>query len=223
MKCEKCEICAMKDMDLFSNLSEIEKERVNEIAKPKEYEKNSILFENGEVLDTVYLIRKGSVKLYKYSEDGKEIVLDIRKSGDVIGEINLFANQEQLCNAMTLEETLICECNKNDFLILLNNPVISYKMIQMLVFKLNDNIDDVASILSDDVKQRIIKKLNYIAKENSVKVPEGRKLLVSLTHEEIGNLVNSSRVMATKCINQLKEEGVIINKNRQFIIKDQFL
>lgn len=220
MRCQKCEICAMREMDLFSNLSEKEKDKVTEPAKPKDYKKNSIIFENGEVLDTVYLIRKGSIKLFKYTEDGKEVVLDTRKVGDVIGEINLFGSQEQLYNAMAIEDTFICECNRDDFLQLLNNPVISYKMIQMLVFKLNNNIDEVASILIDDVKERIVKKLNNIASENSVNVPEGRKLLVNLTHEEIGNLVNASRVMATKCINQLKEEGVIINKNRQFIIKD---
>lgn len=220
MRCQKCEICAMREMDLFSNLSEKEKDKVTELAKPKDYKKNSIIFENGEVLDTVYLIRKGSIKLFKYTEDGKEVVLDTRKVGDVIGEINLFGSQEQLYNAMAIEDTFICECNRDDFLQLLNNPVISYKMIQMLVFKLNNNIDEVASILIDDVKERIVKKLNNIASENSVNVPEGRKLLVNLTHEEIGNLVNASRVMATKCINQLKEEGVIINKNRQFIIKD---
>ncbi len=81
---------------------------------------------------------------------------------------------------------------------MLQNPRVSMKIIQLLGKKLNDYTEQVASIAFRDVKGRIASTLLRLAEEYGVSAPEGIVIDLDLTHQEIGNLVNASRVMVTK-------------------------
>lgn len=211
-------IKCMKDLDLFQALDNIEKQKVIKLAMGKSYSKGEMIFNEGDPADTIYLIRAGKVLLFKCSEEGKEISLDILEENDIIGENTIFDNMQQTFSAKALENTYICSCLKSDFPQLLKNPDISMKIIKSLTDKLNNYTDSMANIAFCDVKNRVLNALNRIGKKYGTVTSKGIQLEIQLSHEDIAHLVNASRVMVTNTIKALKEEGRISIFQKKYLI-----
>jgi CRP/FNR family transcriptional regulator len=121
-------------------------------------------------------------------------------------------------SARALEDTFICSCQKDHFSILLQNAAVSLKIIQLLGKKLNDYTDQVASIAFRDVRGRIAAMLLRLAGDYGAASPEGVVINIDLTHQDIGSLVNASRVMVTKILGSLRQEGIIDTRGQRIIL-----
>ena len=209
----------MKELALFATLNFVEREKIGVLAGKKVYRKNEMLFRDGESAHTIYLIKYGRVRLFKVSESGKEITLDILKEDDILGENTFFEeNAHHTMNAQAMEDTFICSCNKEHFAILLQNPQTALKIIQLLGGKLNNYTDKVASIAFQDVKGRISVMLLRLADEYGKPSPKGTIIDINLTHQDIASLVNASRVMVTNVLGDLKQEGAIATRGHQLVL-----
>ncbi|SHE28590.1 CRP/FNR family transcriptional regulator, anaerobic regulatory protein [Desulfofundulus australicus DSM 11792] len=139
-------IRCMKELEIFSALDFAERERIGALARKRVYRKNEFIFREGEPADTIYLIKYGRVKLFKVSSEGREIILDILKEDDMFGENTFFEDTVHTMSAQAMEDTFVCSCSREDFAVLLKNPQISLKIIQLLGKKLNDYTDQVANM-----------------------------------------------------------------------------
>lgn len=214
-------IRCMKELAIFSTLDFSERERIGALAVKRVYRKNEYIFREGDPADTIYLVKYGRVKLLKVSGEGKEIILDILKEDDMFGENTFFEDTTHTMSAQAMEDTFVCSCNREDFAVLLRNPQISLKIIQLLGKKLNEYTDQVASIAFRDVKGRIAATLLGLALEHGIPSSEGITIDIELTHQDIGNLVNASRVMVTKILGNLKQEGVIAARGQRICLLDR--
>ena len=211
-------IRCMKDLAIFSALNITEREKIGALAGKKVYRKNEYIFREGEPADTIYLIKYGRVRLVKISMNGKEIILDILKEDDIFGENTFFDDARHNMFAQTLEETFICSCNRDSFVLLLQNPQTSLKIIQLLGKKLNNYTEQVASIAFRDVKGRISAAILRLADEYGKPSPVGTTIDIDLTHQDMANLVNASRVMVTNVLSNLKQEGAITSKGHRLTL-----
>ncbi|SNS98029.1 transcriptional regulator, Crp/Fnr family [Anaerovirgula multivorans] len=219
----KKSIKCMKDMDLFQALDDIEKQKIVKLAQGRSYLKGEIVFSEGEKSDTIYLIRSGRILLFKVSEEGKKIILDILEEGDIIGENTIFDDMCHTFSAKAIEDAFVCRCFKSDFSKLLINPDISIKIIKSLTDKLNNYTDTMANMAFCDVKNRVLNTLIRLGRKYGSITPEGIKLDIYLSHEDIAHLINASRVMVTNTIKALRKEGKIFVSKRHYIIKDESL
>ena len=207
-------ISCMKDLSIFSTLDVVERERVGALAGRKVYNKNQFIFREGEATCTIYLIKYGRVRLFKVSEGGKEITLDILKEDDIFGENTFMEDSNHTMNAQAIEDTFICSCDKEHFTLLLQNPRTSLKIIQLLGKKLNDYTDQVSNMAFRDVKGRISSTLLRLAEDYGKPSTEGVTINIELTHQDLANLVNASRVMVTNVLINLRQEGAIATKGQ---------
>jgi len=211
----------MKDLVIFSTLNEEEKNKIGEIAAKRLYKKNEFLFREGEPANTIYLIKYGKVRLFKTSENGKEITLDILKEEDILGENTFLEDQVHGMNAQVLENTFVCSCNKEDFEYLLANPKFALKIIQVLGTMLNSYTEQVASLAFKDVKARVAGILLRLTREHGKDSPTGKIIDILLTHQDLGSLVSASRVMVTNVLNDLKEKGIIAVNEHKIVVLDE--
>lgn len=211
-------IRCMKDLSVFSTLDIPERNRIGELACKRLYQRNEYLFREGDPADTIYLIKSGKVKLFKVSVGGKEIILDILKEDDMLGENTFFDRAEHTMNAQAIESTFVCSCTREHFALLLQNPQTSLKIIQLLGEKLNNYTNQVANIAFHDVRGRIAATLLKLAKQYGTSSPQGTSIDIGLTHNDLASLVNASRVMVSNVIGSLRQDGVIATKDHRFII-----
>ncbi|WP_105617313.1 Crp/Fnr family transcriptional regulator [Vallitalea okinawensis] len=213
-------IKCMKDLEIFSALDDSEKKMVVRFARPVFFKKGQSIFMEGMPCDKIYFIRSGRILLYKVSVDGKEMSLDILKGDDIFGENTIFDESLHSFSAKALEDTFVCVCTKDDFLELLKNPMISLKIIKQLTNKLNAYTEHMANIAFNDVKGRILNIIKKLVDEHGEPTESGTKINIILSHQDIANLVNASRVMVTNIINSLKGDGIILVKSRYIYIPD---
>ena len=208
----------MKDLDIFSPLNETEKRNINRLAQGKIYKKGEFVFRDGEMSDTIFLICSGHILLQKNSEEGKQISLDILNQGSVIGENTIFDEIPHTFDALAIEDSFICRCFKKDFVELLKNPEISMKMMKHLSEKVNNYTESIVDNAFYDVKSRVLRILVKLSKKNGQLIENGILLEYFLSHEDLAHLANASRVMVTKSIVELREEGKISIKERRYLI-----
>ena len=202
---ERC----MKNLDIFSALSHTDREQIGDLALKKIYRKNELIFTEGVEADSIYLIKSGRVKLYKISEEGKEFTLDYLKSEDIFGEVTFFENAVHTMNAVAMEDTFICCCTKELFVKLLSNPQTALKIVQYLGKKMNTYTEHMSHTAFNDVRGRVLGVLCRLAESYGTRTGAGLTIALDLTHQDIGSLVNASRVMVTNVLGELRKEHLV--------------
>ena len=216
----------MTDLWLFEQLDASERKQVHEMARRTSFKKGEYLFMQGEPATSVFLVSAGRVKLFKVSEEGKEIVLGYLTTHDLLGEEVLFADNLRTFSAQAMEPTRICACFKQDFeAMVAQNSDISRKVIQTLGQKLNRMAEQLSDVAIHDTRERVSRTLARLAREYGEPTEEGVRINFRLTHEELGALVGASRVMVTNVLKSLAESGAVHSEDslKRFVVNHSLM
>lgn len=224
-----CEALAGRDMDLssvcignlwvFQNLTAEEMKALALGALRKVYERGQAVFLQGEPAREMFLLKAGRVKLSKVTEDGAEIMLDIRKAGDFLGENMLSEEVDYPVTAWCMEKTLICGFDKNRFeKIVLQHPNIGLQVIKNLSNRINWLTARVGSMSVTNLEDRLYGILVSVAREHGDKSARGFVIQFPLTHEDLSFLVGAHRVSITRAMKSLREAGKIIQEGKTLTV-----
>lgn len=204
---------------VFENLGELELRALAEKALRKKYRAGEAVFRQGQSAELMFLIKGGRVKLSKFTEDGSEMTLDIRKSGDFLGENMLNDQAEFPVSAVCLEDTLICGFTKNGFEDLVTkHPKIGLQVIKNLSARIDWLTSRVGSMSLSNLEQRLYQVLVQVAKEHGQKQGHNLILPMPFTHEDLSFLVGAHRVSITRAMKELKSSGRLIQEGKTLIL-----
>jgi len=208
----------LKEIPLFSCLEDHETAHLEKVAVKKSYPKNMIVVSEGDVSDCLYVIDKGKVRAIINDEDGKEITLNIHGPGEYFGELSLIDGDPRSATIITKEPTKFIIIKRTDLKeLLLSNANMSFNMLKGLTKLLRQTTHKIENLAFLDVYGRIRKVLLDFAKPHD----DGLVIEEKLTHQEIANLVSSSREMVSKILKELSQGGYItIEKKQIFINRD---
>ncbi len=206
---------------LFGKLERNELEALSRSAIRLKTIKGQSLFLQGDPSDEMFLIKSGRVKLTKLIEDGSEILLDIRKSGDFVGE-NMFSEEGTYpVNAYCLEETLTCGFTRKVLeKLVLENPNIGLQIIKNLSERIQWLTTRVGGLAITNIEDRLYRVLLSVAKEHGAKSPRGLVIQFPLTHEDLSFLIGAHRVSITRAMKTLKLAGKIIHEGKRLILRE---
>jgi CRP/FNR family transcriptional regulator len=169
----------------------------------------------------MYLIKMGSVKLWKVTEEGRILTLDIRKAGDLLGENVLIEKGEYPVGATCLESTLTCGINRKSFEnLVLNYPMVGLAVIRNLSLRIEHLSGKVGALSEPSLEARLYEVLVNVAREVGTRAPGGWTIAFPLTHEEIGFLVGAHRVSVTRTLGKLRDMGKIRTTGKFLFISD---
>ncbi|WKY43221.1 Crp/Fnr family transcriptional regulator [Eubacteriaceae bacterium ES2] len=218
MKNNNKKYTCMKELEIFDVLTAEEKLSVYDLATGNRLKKGQFLFNQGDEGDKVFLIQTGKVMLQKFTEDGVKIVIDILKPGDLIAENIIFEKISYPFSCIALEDSFICACSKNEMVELIKDPVILEKIFLSINNKMTVYTERMTNNALKDVQKKVYNVLKLIADRHGHKTNNGLEIDCYLSHEDIGFLVNASRVSVTRSINELIEMGKLGKNNRRYII-----
>ncbi len=179
------------------------------------------LFRQGDHADSIYLIKMGSVKLWKITEDGRSVTLDIRKAGDLLGESVLLEEGAYPVGATCLEPTLTCGFDKKTFeALVLNHPDVGLVVIRNLSRRIQQLSGKVGALSEPNLEDRLYEVLVNMAWEVGARAAGGWTIAFPLTHEEIGFLVGAHRVSVTRALARLRDTGKIRLSGKHLFIRD---
>ena len=179
--------------------------------------KHQTIVEEGLAGDYMYVIRDGQVKVTKLSGDGREKILELLGPGDFFGEMSLLDNAERSASVKSLTETRILALSRNDFLKeLRRNPDLAMAVIQELTRRVRQMDEQASSLSFQRVKERTRGLLLRLAQEESGR--EGRRATPVLTHQQIADMIGTSRETVTRVVKRLKEQGWLEQEGKRYLV-----
>jgi CRP/FNR family transcriptional regulator/CRP/FNR family cyclic AMP-dependent transcriptional regulator len=164
----------------------------------------------------MYIIREGRVQVSKLSDDGREKILEFLEAGDFFGEMSLLDNAPRSASCRALVETRVLALSRTDFLnVMGKSPDLAMAVVQELTRRLRQ-IDEQASSLSfQRVKERTKGLLVRLAREE---IRGDRRMTPALTHQQIADMIGTSRETVTRALKGLKEHGWLQQEGKKYLV-----
>lgn len=184
-------------------------------ALKKTFDKNDIIFEEGNLPTHYYQIISGEVKMSNYNDDGREFIQGIFYKEQSFGEPPLFLNQNYPANAIAVEDAEILLLPKDNFMKLLQeNAAVSIKIIENLAQRLYYKSVMAAEMSTQEPEHRILKLIDHgIVYFNFKKEENG--YLINFTRQQIGDLTGLRVETVIRTIKALEKKGVLKIINRK--------
>ncbi len=185
------------------------------------YEPTTVVFQEGDQGEALYILNEGLVKLSKIDLGGHEKTLAILQPPEFFGEMALLGKANRSATAVTLGEVKAYLLFVDDFHKLIHRyPSISLNVTTTLAQRLR-GMDDEAQILSyKDAQGRVSYVLLRLYRGGVIELNADGRALVRLTHQELASLAGTSRETVTRALKALEGESVIETRPKEIIIVD---
>ena len=214
------QLLLIRNYNLWSELTDEDYEDLNVAHNFIEARKGSYIYFDSYYLNKLYFLKKGNIRIGYIDDEGKEVIREIIRKGEVFGQITLERNNlnGEFAQAYRTDVSL-CAFGIEDFEKLLRKkPQLALRFSKQVGHKLLRLENRLLNLLNKDVKTRILHFFLVLAQQDSQAVESDRLDIENfLTHEDIAHLIGSSRQTVTTLINELELEGQI-RLSRQRIV-----
>jgi CRP/FNR family transcriptional regulator, cyclic AMP receptor protein len=196
-------------VQLFSGLEESEMKQIAAVARSLRKGRGEFVYLSGDRAESVYVLKKGRIKLSVLSASGKEIAIDIIQPGEMFGEFALIDESVRSNMTQALDDVVILVFNKRDFANLLKSQAkLAMNYIRMVGDRRRRMEKKLSDITSKEVPSRICELLHELSANGS---PDGEvhQPLIPLTHQDVASLIGASRQTTTSILNDLMRCGFI--------------
>lgn len=168
----------------------------------------------------VYCLHHGKTKVYRLGSEGKEQIIRFAKDGDLIGYRSLLSGENLSASISALEDTHACFIPKTAlFKLIEKNPRFSLNMMKMTCHELGEAGKLITNLAQKTVRERLAEVLLIIDK--TFGQDEEGNLDVSLTREEIANMVGTATESVIRLLSEFKDDGLISIKGRKIMLNDR--
>ncbi len=198
----------------FNSLSTADLDKVIKHAHFQSYPKGELIFCKGDPGHGLLAIVKGTVKISSPSAEGREIVLNLMREGEIFGEMALLDGQPRSADATAQTDCELLALNRRDFLPMLREtPELALKLMELLCRRLrqtNEHVEDLAFL---DLPARLAKVLLRLAG------PE-KRAPVRITQKALGDIIGMSRESTNKQLRAWEEKGWVELEKGGVLIKN---
>lgn len=219
---EKCQKCDLGNESYFCNLQPDDLEQFASIKVTKVYPKGTMLFIEGQPACGVYMLCQGKVKLSTCSPDGKVIILGIAEPGDLVGLSAVLDGTEYETTAEVMELCQVDYVARPEMLrFLAENPRACLNAARQLSRSYQTAYRQVCALgLSDSVAGKLAKL--FLGWSGNGHGGDGRVQMKNyFTHEEIAEMIGSSRETVTRALKYFREQDLITLKGSNLVIHDR--
>jgi CRP/FNR family transcriptional regulator, cyclic AMP receptor protein len=200
----------LSDIRLFEGLTPVQLDWVAQRAHRRVFpaDRNVMLIEQpGEA---VYIILHGTVKVYT-EQGGRDAILSILGSGDLIGEMSLIDSVGRSASVVTLEDSLMLWMDKTTFYHMLDHfPPIARNLVKILSARVRLSDQMIQSLATLDVNGRVARQLLAFAERYGQDADGGLKIRITLTQGDIADLVGASRKRVNQAMVLFKDQGLAV-------------
>ena len=188
-----------------------------------DYGPKHVVFAQGDLGDAIYLLKTGHVRLYRVTEDGKEITLAILGPGDVFGELALFDETRRETFAETLDQAHICASSVGDFnRLMIHRPQLGAMVAREIARRRKEAETRIAGTAYGTTGGRIKFVLRHLAQEHGTRLPDGSiRIELRLSHQDLANIVGTARETCTLELGKLQRQGLIrADEEHRFVLPE---
>lgn len=196
-------------LNIFSQLTKSQLQTFDEFFTEENIGKDTVFIEQEENSDKAYLIIEGAVRVYRVTEDGEEVTVAFKGSGELIGEMALLDGKPRSAYVKTIKHTLFYTLSRENFInIILKNPQIALNVIKSLTQSIRNMDQLLENNKSKNLYERTFATLQSLAiyfNNNDI----------AYSQEELASIVGATRSRVTEVLHDLQKNRKIIITHRK--------
>lgn len=211
----------LNSINIFSDLSDEECKAFQKFFKPRNYLKNSMIILEEEYGDLVFVVQKGTIKITRVNDEGKEVILALLGPGEIFGELAILDGEARSANALAQENCQLLAINKEDFLEILKNKFsVSFNLMCELAKRLRKSDQQIEALSLSDAEHRIGVSLLNLAEDMGV-IRKGKVTIQNLPfQQDIANMAGTSRETVSRVLKILENKSMISKVGHTLVIPD---
>lgn len=203
----------LREIDLFRDLDEAEMDRVGNAAHMADIPAGQRLYSPEQPNELLFIIKRGRIRLFQVSPDGRTLTTAILEAGQVFGEMHALGQRLDQTYAEALDPCMVCIMSRTDVeRLLLSDKRIATRIAEYLGARVVDLERKLGDTVLRHTPERIAALLARLA------LPAGGN--VRLTHEQLADLVGTSRETVTKVLGDLVQRGLITQRRGRISVHD---
>lgn len=205
-------------VDLFQGISEAEAQRVARLCTERRFPKGTPIFSKVDPANALYIIKDGKVRILSLSDKGTETIVHILKEGEIFGEL-LLSEEQRAFTAVAGTDALVTVLSKGSLTELLTAiPTISKNFIRLLSKRLAKVERDFGDFGHTWSYNRLAKVLLRLCEEHGKETPTGTVIPLRLTHEDLANLIGTTRETVTTQMIRFRRRGLVKRQDRFLVV-----
>lgn len=169
---------------IFNHLEVEQMNEIKQVVQSVSFKKGELMYRAGDTSNSLYIVNKGQIKIYRLSESGKEQLVRILHPGDFTGELALFQEGIHEAYAEAMIDSQICMIRRDDLQqLLVKYPTVSLKILHEFANRLDSSEKQTARFATEKVEARIamflVECLDDSSKTNMIELPMSKKDLAS--------------------------------------------
>jgi len=188
----------------------------------REIPRRQVIYLPGDPGDRVFFINGGRVKCSKVTRDGKELTLAYRGAGQIFGELCVIDGTPRDEMAEAMKNAIITELPREMFQDLLMSDAQLCFAFSCVVGERRRQIETkLEHLVFRDVQAKLAALLLELGEEYGVDSEDGMQIGLKITHQEMANLIGSTRETISLTLAQFKKKGLLDLHGRTVVLKDQ--
>ncbi|MDA8200097.1 MAG: Crp/Fnr family transcriptional regulator [Thermaerobacter sp.] len=211
----------LRRIDLLQELSAEDLQAIDALVPLISYGAGTVLYEPGRRLNRLFFLKRGQVRLYQLSPDGKQLTLALLRAGNIFGETDTFATGAGTCYAEALTDALVCTMTTADLMaFMMKRPRVALRLIQILSRELKSAQELAATLALRDVRTRVLHLLTKLAAEyGECRDGEFTALDLKLTHQDLAHMVGATRESVSAVLGDLGRKAVVQTSRGRLAIR----
>jgi CRP-like cAMP-binding protein len=193
---------------IFKHLTSDEAEKVESERDVIPYKRSTLIYKEGNRSTGIYCIHTGTIKIYKTGYDGKEQIIRFAKPGEIIAFRSVLSNEPACTSAKVLEDTTVSFIPSETILYLVrNNGNFALDLLQLTCRELEEANSYLTDIAQKTVRERLAEVLLQLKEKFGV--DQTGYLQISLTREELANIVGTATESIIRLLSEFKDDKLI--------------
>ena len=220
---EKCEDCGMRKGYTFCGMSNDDLQAFESLTHSIAYAEDTVLFAEGQLPRGVFVLCRGRVKLSLCSRSGKTLIMKVVEPGEILGLSAAIRGNPYPVTAETLDPSQLKFVRRDDFLLFLReHSEACLRVAQQLGEKYMSACREMRTLaLSHSANAKLAKLLLEWSARNNDTDETNCRMTLSLTHEEIAQMIGMSRETVTRTFGELKKLQILRGKGATILIRNK--
>ena len=185
------------------------------------YKKGEIIFREAAYPSGIFYISKGKVKKYKLDSDGKEHIIYVANTGELLGYHAILSEDRYPDSAAAIEESKVAFIPKEDFLATLQqSEVLSKRLLKTLSHEFAVLANSLSMFAQKSVRERLALQLIVLREKYKVNFEVGNHVEINMSREDLASLVGTGRENVVRLLTEFKEAKILETKGRKIIVHD---
>jgi CRP-like cAMP-binding protein len=212
----------LSEVALFAGLSEADIEAIGHMTTMSHCVRGQQILSPDDPPNRIHIIKRGRVRVYRLSPDGKQLTLDIFDKGTILGDMNLLGQQRLPEGyAEAIDDGVICTITPEELRQLIERfPTVGVNIIRHLSRRLQSAERELEGMAYRRVDQRLARKLLDLAQRFGGPSTRGTLIDARMTQQELAEMIGTTRETLAHTLSDFRRRGLLATEQHRVVIRD---